>query len=129
MKLPAIVFWFEPIDSVMLCGHAMRAWERPSNGVFVLIQRENYRSWDDVQGVKRILEQKLRQREAGMMKKLGQHRWHLMFEREGWDRAIAFNGTPGTESLALGWGVEDDVVEITRAWQRFAAERNLEVPQ
>jgi hypothetical protein len=40
MKVPSIDFWRTRIDGTIFAVHACRRWDRPSNGVFMLVTRD-----------------------------------------------------------------------------------------
>lgn len=77
-NLPQIHTWTDRIDADVVSVHAVRGWgDRPSNGVFMLmvLPRGKYLGWNEREGVRTELEQRLREREKILFSYYGPRLW------------------------------------------------------
>lgn len=90
-KKPQVVYWRDRIDDLFTTVHACRAWDVPSNGVFLLVTRDAIATWSGRDEIERILEVKLSRREQAASAAFG-HQWrrHLTdMQFYGWDDHLA----------------------------------------
>jgi len=82
-NLPKIHFWNERIDSGTVAFNALRGWQEPSNGVFMLaaIPACGYFSWTAREEIQHELEKRLRTREHQLVAWYGRHWRHHLTDR------------------------------------------------
>jgi len=89
-NLPGIDFWWDKIDDRALSAHAVRRWQEPSNGVFMLVAIPScgYVSYREREQIQTELERRLRNREHQLAAWYGRHWRHHLTDR------IDSDGTP-----------------------------------
>jgi hypothetical protein len=73
VKIPAILFWRTRIDEHVWACHAVRNWDRPSNGVFMLVTTDELfcREWSKRLDWRGHLADKLGEREKRLFREYG----------------------------------------------------------
>lgn len=87
MKVPRVTIWRERIDGTASVVHAVRNWDVPSNGVFMLIVSADWQTWDNRSRLMKEITEKLQERELRLFREFGRlWRHHLChyFDDEVW---------------------------------------------
>ena len=81
--LPKIAFWHDRIDTHVVSFHAVRCWDLPSNGVFLLTPFPTcgYFSWSERQDIISELTRRLVERERILFNWYGRAWRHHLCER------------------------------------------------
>lgn len=73
-KKPRIEYWRDRVDGMFTTVHACRAWDEPSNGVFVLVMVADCQTWTQRRQIEQLLDVKLARREQAHAEAFG-HTW------------------------------------------------------